>query len=275
MKHFLVSILIQQAATNALGPGACKGASGPSPGLKEPWSALPHLSEVLESELLAEEPHGEDSSFEEQQTLWESRSQPVTIDTATAKATNMFPGRKDLISHLPDLLVLLVAFAAFKLARYLWKADQPAACSDEAGPRTYYRKETTDAFGCTELHIAASKGCSLEVRKLLEGRSDPNAREAWDETPLHMAARSGSLEVAEMLLSSGAHLDACNADERTPLVAAAEENQEEVCKLLLDRGASAGGMEDSKLPRLLSTLLLQRLMVAPEQHEDADANEEY
>lgn len=269
MKHFFVFTLIQQVASNALASSTCKGASSTfgARGLKEPGgSALPHLpEEAHESELLAEDLSDE----EEQQSLVEpSRPTPATAEPTMKKAT-MFPSLKDLPTPLPDALVLLVAFVAFKLAR-LWRADQFGACSEEAAPRTSHRKEMTDAFGCTELHIAASKGCSLEVRKLLEGRSDPNAREAWDETPLHMAARSGNLEVAEMLLGSGAHLDARNADERTPLLSAADENQEEVCKLLLDRGASTGGLEDSKLPKLLSSLLVQRLLEAPaQQPEDA------
>jgi len=270
MKHFfvplLLSILIQQAISNALGSSACKGGTSGLAALQEPKAALSKLSEELAESQLLEEEEGEEQS----QAISEPRRPATSPEDAPSEKvlaaassahggeSSGFPTLVDLPTPLPDVLVLLVAFAAFKVARCFWKKDHSQACS-EASNRSY-RKEATDAFGCTELHIAAAKGCGLEVRKLLEGRSDPNAREAWDETPLHMAARSGNVEVAEMLLQGGADLDARNADERTPLVTAAEEKQEAVCKYLLDQGAKTGGMEDKQLPQLLSSLLLQQLL---------------
>eukprot|EP00435_Cladocopium_sp_Y103_P020871 s963_g5.t1 len=87
------------------------------------------------------------------------------------------------------------------------------------------------------------------------------------ETPLHMAARSGNVQVAQLLVSYGAEVNALNLDDLTPLVLAAQEGKQELCSFLLDVGACAGGMEEEKLPCLLNSLLMQRILSGTEKNK--------
>lgn len=175
--------------------------------------------------------------------------------------------KRPALPDLPDVLILVLAaltLGVSVLLRELCRADH----GQKQQPISVKPSETTDAFGCTELHVAASEGSSLNVRKLLEGGSDPNAREAWEETPLHMAARSGNVQVAQLLVSHGAEVNALNLDDLTPLVIAAQEGKEELCSFLLDVGACAGGMEEDKLPCLLNSLMMQRILSGTEKNKD-------
>mmetsp|Transcript_43694 Transcript_43694/g.81489 ORF Transcript_43694/g.81489 Transcript_43694/m.81489 type:complete len:272 (+) Transcript_43694:199-1014(+) len=171
------------------------------------------------------------------------------------------PSLTELPTPVPDLLVLLVAFASFAIScrlRRFWTgsmSQKPPASAAE-------RNEATDSFGCTQLHLVADAGSLAEARKLLAEGADPNAREAWDETPLHMASRAGHLELSKLLVIHGANINACNADDETPLVLAARAGKNDVCNFLLEVGANTGGLEEEKLPCLLNNLLLQRMFVA-------------
>lgn len=196
--------------------------------------------------------------LEEPSSAWllqeDSSDAPVF---STSSPTSSLQNRPSL-PNIPDILIL--TFAALTigfsvLLRTLCHGDQQndSLISVKA-------KESTDAFGCTELHVAASEGSPLLVRQLLEGGSDPNAREAWEETPLHMAARTGNLQVAHLLVTHGAEVNARNLDDLTPLILAAQEGKQELCSFLLDMGAGAGGMEEEKLPCLLNSLLMQRIL---------------
>lgn len=144
----------------------------------------------------------------------------------------------DLPTPLPDLLVCILGYVAFKLAQQFKKQDCCKPDDDAEGTTTaripFSDKEGTDAFGCTALHRAAYEGNCLEVRKLLESRSNPNAREAWDETPLHMAARLGQAKAARLLLRYGADPQARNASDQTALEVAAGSirEDEDLLKLL-------------------------------------------
>lgn len=66
----------------------------------------------------------------------------------------------------------------------------------------------TGRFGNTPLDIAATRGNIEEVRALLEGGADPNARCEHGVTALHDAVGLGHLEIAKLLLSNGAKPDA-------------------------------------------------------------------
>lgn len=120
----------------------------------------------------------------------------------------------------------------------------------------HVRKDVTDVWGCTELHISCCAGSKMEVRRLLERGSDPNAREAWCETPLHMAARAGHVESARLLLSMGADVHATNAGDETPLLLAAHAGHTSLCELLLGFGATVGSASLQDLPPQLGLLLL-------------------
>jgi len=118
----------------------------------------------------------------------------------------------------------------------------------------------TDIWGCTLLHAAAKGGSVPVVRQFLERGAEVNRIEAWDETPLHLAAHAGRTEVCELLLEYGASIDAPNAQDSTPLVVAAEQGHEATCRMLLAKGAGAGGLDDSRLPTLLATLIAEQVL---------------
>lgn len=89
--------------------------------------------------------------------------------------------KRPALPDIPDVLIL--TFAALTLGfsvllRELCRThdQKPQKLLIPVKP-----SEATDAFGCTELHVAASEGSALIVRRLLEGGSDPNAREAWED----------------------------------------------------------------------------------------------
>lgn len=187
---------------------------------------------------------------------------------------------------MPDIIALCAAALGFRMFRFAFhyaRSSKVALPSQKAPratvsgaqgskrssnqpvdvpvkPRRSPIKEETDAFGCTALHIASHEGKKTEVRRLLEGGANADAREAWEETPLHFAAKAGHVEVCSLLIDHGAMLDPVNADDKTPLVAAAESCREAVCELLLDHGAGTAGAREDELPPLLSTLLFRRLV---------------
>jgi len=173
--------------------------------------------------------------------------------------------KRPTLPNIPDVLILTLAaltLGVSVLLRELCRGGRDQKHQQLLISVT--KNEATDAFGCTELHVAAAEGSALNVRKLLEGGSNPNAREAWEETPLHMAARNGNVQVAQLLVSHGADVNPRNLDDLTPLILAAQEGKQELCSFLLDAGASAGGMEEEKLPCLLNSLLMQRILSGTE-----------
>lgn len=119
-----------------------------------------------------------------------------------------------------------------------------------------------EVWGCTALHVAAHCGCASAAEALLLRGSCVNMTDTWDETALHFAARSGSAEVCELLIAYGAKVDAVNARDWTPLVVAAHAGHEEACKVLLSHGAGVGGLADSELPAILTSLLVQNMFAA-------------
>ena len=133
--------------------------------------------------------------LEEPSSAWllqeDSSDAPVF---STSSPTSSLQNRPSL-PNIPDILIL--TFAALTigfsvLLRTLCHGDQQndSLISVKA-------KESTDAFGCTELHVAASEGSPLLVRQLLEGGSDPNARRSlggvgfgWFRHEKHVLNRS-------------------------------------------------------------------------------------
>lgn len=126
--------------------------------------------------------------------------------------------------------------------------------------KSSHRTEPSDECGCTALHVAAHNGDVATAKTLLDGGSDVNAREAWDETPLHFAARRGSAEICSLLLNAGADVNASNEAGATPLIEAARACQEPACVVLLDHGGHAGGLMDDKVPPMLGALLAGRIL---------------
>ena len=208
--------------------------------------APPSLQEVTDEWLLQEEVTSLDDQFQAPPPSGLS-----SFSAAVATVSFKIPNLTELPTPLPDLLVVLVAFASFAIS-----------CRVRRFLKGFHRAqqvpvESIDAFGCTQLHAAAHAGLLEEARCLLKGGSNPNAQEAWDETPLHMASRAGHLEIVTLLAIHGASINARNADDETPLVVAARAGKHDVCSYLLEMGAGTGGLEEERLPCLLNTLLLR------------------
>ncbi len=116
--------------------------------------------------------------LEEPSSAWllQEDSSDAPVFSTSSSTTSSLQNRPSL-PNIPDILIL--TFAALTLG---FSVLLRALCRDQPESLISVKaKETTDAFGCTELHVAASEGSPLVVRQLLEGGSDPNAREAWEE----------------------------------------------------------------------------------------------
>lgn len=77
----------------------------------------------------------------------------------------------------------------------------------------------------------------LELIKFLlsEKLVDVNSTDNFGRTPLHFAASSGYLPIAEVLLAAGANLNQRNNAQETPLMKACGFGELEMIKFLLDR----------------------------------------
>lgn len=84
------------------------------------------------------------------------------------------------------------------------------------------------------LMIAALKGHTAQVRKLIERDADVN-KPGW--APLHYAATGGHLEIMALLLEHHAFIDAQSPNKTTPLMMAAHYGSPAAVKLLLEAGA--------------------------------------
>jgi hypothetical protein len=84
---------------------------------------------------------------------------------------------------------------------------------------------------------AAGRGDAAQVRALVEGGADVDARDALARTALVHAAGSGSLETVEALLQARADVDAADRDGLTALIEATRLGHEAIVRALLDAGA--------------------------------------
>ena len=95
------------------------------------------------------------------------------------------------------------------------------------------------AFAQTEVADAAARGDADEVRPLVQGGFDVNARQADGATALHWAAYHGDEDLAEVLLDAGANVTTANRNGATALWLAANRGDADVIEVLLDGGADA------------------------------------
>ncbi|MGD2153511.1 MAG: TonB family protein [Gemmatimonadales bacterium] len=91
--------------------------------------------------------------------------------------------------------------------------------------------------GVAALLTAAGEGRVDDVRALLDGGVDVNARNDDGWTPLLYAALGGHPDVVALLLEYGADVNASNDVGWTPLIGAAMSGRAEVVRVLLDHGA--------------------------------------
>ena len=87
-----------------------------------------------------------------------------------------------------------------------------------------------------KLFAAVKKGNVAEVKRLLEGGLDVNARDEFAETPLHWAARIGDVRMAELLIKYGGDINARNNAENTPLHVAVAYGHLDMAEFLINHG---------------------------------------
>ena len=115
---------------------------------------------------------------------------------------------------------------------------------------------------------AVRRGDVAEVRALLDGGVDPDARDEDGQTALCAAAGGGNRELIELLLAAGADLERPGERQLTPLLAALDGEQEDAALFLLDLGAERRAVDKNGEGALIwaayngSDLVVRRLIDA-------------
>ena len=118
------------------------------------------------------------------------------------------------------------------------KGEKPVKVK-EARPKMAARKtapKPVDTSGRTPLHLEASDGNIKQVRLLLEGGADPNARDVDGRAPIHWPALRGHVEIVQALIEHQADINARDNAGRTPLRMATIGNCTEIITILRDLG---------------------------------------
>jgi ankyrin repeat protein len=89
----------------------------------------------------------------------------------------------------------------------------------------------------TCLHLAAEKGCSDMVKRMLESKVEVAATDKSKRTCLHLASKQGSGDVLTLLLKANADCAATDKSERTCLHLAAKHGSSDVLKILIEARA--------------------------------------
>ncbi|MBO7639815.1 MAG: ankyrin repeat domain-containing protein, partial [Treponema sp.] len=111
----------------------------------------------------------------------------------------------------------------------------------EPEQKTTALTDSADEYGVTQLMRAAMSGNDWQVRTLIEGGADVNARDVDEWTALMYASRyQQNVQIVRTLIESGAYVRVRNKYNVTPLLMAAEysQNPEILSVLLEDRSAS-------------------------------------
>lgn len=94
------------------------------------------------------------------------------------------------------------------------------------------------------IHIAAAKGYTGFVKKLIDQGISVESVDLEMKTPLHWASLFGHVGVVECLLSAGADVNTTQIDGFTPLHCSSALDHVDVCKLLLDNGAKPNMLDE-------------------------------
>ncbi|MGI9337932.1 MAG: ankyrin repeat domain-containing protein [Gammaproteobacteria bacterium] len=95
-----------------------------------------------------------------------------------------------------------------------------------------------DRHGQTPLYIAAWKGHVQIILPLIKAGAGISAKDKVGNTPLHVAAIFGQTEAIRALIKAGAYIEAKNNNEDTPLGLAAWHGQTEAARALVKAGAN-------------------------------------
>jgi len=98
-------------------------------------------------------------------------------------------------------------------------------------------KTIEPAQSVRSLHEAAAAGDIEQIKSLISGGADVNAKDDNGETPLHNAVILANKDVIELLIASGADVNAKDNQGRTPLWWAKEQNSAELIEILSKHGA--------------------------------------
>jgi ankyrin repeat protein len=96
-----------------------------------------------------------------------------------------------------------------------------------------------------DLMKACEKGNLEDVKRLLNERTDINAKDDEGQTALMGASGKGHAEVVEVLLAKGADINAKDKNGGTALMWASLEGQAEVVKVLLEGGADINAKDNA------------------------------
>eukprot|EP00438_Fugacium_kawagutii_P032872 Skav216131 [mRNA] locus=scaffold1946:323185:323871:+ [translate_table: standard] len=122
-------------------------------------------------------------TLEEPSASWLLQEDDLEEAPEATRITDDFSNveKRPALPAIPDVLILTFAALTLGLSVLLRELCRTHDQKPQKLLIPVKPSEATDAFGCTELHVAASEGSALIVRRLLEGGSDPNAREAWED----------------------------------------------------------------------------------------------
>jgi len=87
------------------------------------------------------------------------------------------------------------------------------------------------------IHEAAAGGDIEQIKSLISGGADVNAKDNNGSTPLHYAVILANMDVIKLLISNGADVNAKDKEGRTPLSWAKDLENNELVDLLRKHGA--------------------------------------
>jgi len=108
---------------------------------------------------------------------------------------------------------------------------------------------SSDRYGKTGLHIAATHGHYQMVEVLLGQGAEINATDKNGWTPLHCAARAGHLDVVKLLVESGALPMSETNLGCAPIWFAASEGHNDVLKYLMEKEHDTYALMDDRRVR--------------------------
>lgn len=157
------------------------------------------------------------------------------------------PGRKEPLSHAPELLVhlLLASGARDDIDRPSWQGQTPLIAAAGAGQAAVVRLlikngakvDRTDSQSLTPMMHAAWHGHNDVVEILLNHGAAPNVRK--DElSPLILAAEGGHDSIIRLLAKRGARIDHADFSGTTALIGAAKRGKVSTARLLIELGAN-------------------------------------
>jgi len=91
--------------------------------------------------------------------------------------------------------------------------------------------------GWSALHIACLSDKPDDVKTLLDGNAETEAKSSTGQTPLHVACEKGFTDCVRLLLDKKADVNAKDDNGKTPLHYACQYGHPGCIKLMLERGA--------------------------------------